>query len=575
MADYERAGEVTDAERARPKLKESPLPMIQPGKAVSESDLLVLQQQAGNAAVADLMAGDSVRATLSEPGEPLKSGFRQEAESFLGTDLSGVRVHDDSGAGASAQALHANAYTTGSDIIFAPGQYDTHSDEGRGRLIHELRHVQQQSAGPVTGTATRDGLSVSDPSDEFEQDASRKAAEFTLQRDVTSTPDDAAADLDAQRLAPLSAGTAIQRDGPDGGTVAVPQSVISGLQAISADLNTYTNEMLEASQIIQEAEAHLNFVNGIYKGNYDIYKTVLGQAAATPEETHTLLMVLVGSAAIIAFPELALVIGENMETAESIMKAKPLVDMIENDAWKSLAKETVAAVKDKAKGGLKALLGSSGGSEGGADAATPQDMQMVSLENVNHLLELKDDMGDSGLSFYAEAVAVLTERAAWLGPLAPPPAADTDMTVANIEQGSKDLLAGLDPVMTGLRSLREEVQNAVVPSWNECEQDIWIAHLSSVRIDDALSKEVVVGHLTDIGLLAPGGGGRLDIYKETAFFGGWYDWEWWNPGEKGTENDDTQQSTEGVQPHLDSADAKVKAAAAELPAYWNKVLLVD
>ncbi|MHB8960052.1 MAG: M78 family metallopeptidase domain-containing protein, partial [Candidatus Limnocylindrales bacterium] len=41
---------------------------------------------------------------------------------------------------------------------------------------HELVHVVQQRSGPVDGTATGDGVRVSDPHDSYEQSADRTAA---------------------------------------------------------------------------------------------------------------------------------------------------------------------------------------------------------------------------------------------------------------------------------------------------------------------------------------------------------------------------------------------------------------
>jgi Domain of unknown function (DUF4157) len=69
-------------------------------------------------------------------------------ESRFGHDFGKVRIHADTGAAASARALHAHAYTVGSDIAFAPGRYSPHTAPGRRLLAHELAHVVQQGAGP-------------------------------------------------------------------------------------------------------------------------------------------------------------------------------------------------------------------------------------------------------------------------------------------------------------------------------------------------------------------------------------------------------------------------------------------
>jgi hypothetical protein len=86
---------------------------------------------------------ESVRAS----GHPLDPASRAFFEPRFGTDLGDVRVHTDSQAAAAARALHADAFTFGSDVVFARGRYQPHSDDGRRLLAHELVHVQQQSSG--------------------------------------------------------------------------------------------------------------------------------------------------------------------------------------------------------------------------------------------------------------------------------------------------------------------------------------------------------------------------------------------------------------------------------------------
>lgn len=86
-----------------------------------------------------------VNQTLNSPGRPLDNSTRSFMESRFGHDFSGVRIHDDSLAGQSAQAVNAKAYTVGQDIAFAPGQYNPHSHAGSHLLAHELAHTIQQS----------------------------------------------------------------------------------------------------------------------------------------------------------------------------------------------------------------------------------------------------------------------------------------------------------------------------------------------------------------------------------------------------------------------------------------------
>lgn len=59
-----------------------------------------------------------------------------------------VRVHTDAKAGAAAQALHAEAFTFGRDIFFAPGRFDLSTPRGLALMGHELVHVKQHDESP-------------------------------------------------------------------------------------------------------------------------------------------------------------------------------------------------------------------------------------------------------------------------------------------------------------------------------------------------------------------------------------------------------------------------------------------
>jgi hypothetical protein len=96
-------------------------------------------------------------------GDALDSGVAGRAGGQLGADLSDVRVHTDSTAAGLASSVSAKAFTTGSDIYFAEGQYDPGSSEGNKLLTHELAHVVQQDGAPTGGP-----LEVSQPGDALE-----------------------------------------------------------------------------------------------------------------------------------------------------------------------------------------------------------------------------------------------------------------------------------------------------------------------------------------------------------------------------------------------------------------------
>jgi len=79
-------------------------------------------------------------------GWPLPRDVKSKMESALGSDFSDVRIH----VGPEAAAIGAIAFTWGSNIHFAPGQYNPHTFEGQSLLGHELAHVVQQRAGRVS-----------------------------------------------------------------------------------------------------------------------------------------------------------------------------------------------------------------------------------------------------------------------------------------------------------------------------------------------------------------------------------------------------------------------------------------
>jgi hypothetical protein len=154
--------------------------------SAAPATLLELQRLAGNANVRRLVAGEDEEAALGRSpvldvvgrggGRPLEPGLRTDMESRLGADFGDVRVHTDSQASQSAEAVNAHAYTVGSEVVFRSDRWNPDSSDGRQTLAHELTHVVQQRSGPVDGTSTGDGVRVSDPSDAFETAASSTAA---------------------------------------------------------------------------------------------------------------------------------------------------------------------------------------------------------------------------------------------------------------------------------------------------------------------------------------------------------------------------------------------------------------
>ncbi|MGP3683460.1 eCIS core domain-containing protein [Streptomyces sp. IBSNAI002] len=171
------------------------------GGGLPQQRLLAMQGASGNAAVVQLLRRSghrgarqehrhgpgcghdqqervtvqrsAVHDVLRSGGRPLDDTTRTDMEARLGADFSDVRVHDDAAARASAAAVGARAYTSGSHVVIGDGGADRHT------LAHELTHVIQQRRGPVAGTDNGDGLRVSDPSDRFEREAEATATRVT------------------------------------------------------------------------------------------------------------------------------------------------------------------------------------------------------------------------------------------------------------------------------------------------------------------------------------------------------------------------------------------------------------
>lgn len=78
-------------------------------------------------------------------GTAVPQPVRARMERSFGTSFNDVRVHQDG----NAERVGALAYTRGSHIHVARGQYDPGSSRGAALLGHELAHVVQQRAGRV------------------------------------------------------------------------------------------------------------------------------------------------------------------------------------------------------------------------------------------------------------------------------------------------------------------------------------------------------------------------------------------------------------------------------------------
>lgn len=113
-----------------------------------------------------------VHQVLASPGRPLDTATRAFMEPAFGRDFGRIRVHSDSLASESAAAVHAQAYTVGSHLVFGVGKYNMQDSAGRRLLAHELTHaVQQGDSGPIPRR-----LKVGSPDSIAEQQADKVAS---------------------------------------------------------------------------------------------------------------------------------------------------------------------------------------------------------------------------------------------------------------------------------------------------------------------------------------------------------------------------------------------------------------
>jgi predicted chitinase len=138
---------------------------------------LLRKCEGGGAGRVSSAAVPIVRAALRSRGQPLDGDTRAFMESRFGHDFGQVRVHADSRASDSARAVHAKAYTVGSELIFQAGHYRPETELGKRLLAHELTHVaQQRGADPgLMGNALNSELALSQPGERAEQEAGRGA----------------------------------------------------------------------------------------------------------------------------------------------------------------------------------------------------------------------------------------------------------------------------------------------------------------------------------------------------------------------------------------------------------------
>lgn len=160
MADPEEdaADAAADAAMAEPELEGGDEDEDDDSEGESEEDsgesdeIVQTKRSSGGASAAVSDSNGQLFRGISESrssGAPMAQPVRDRMESAFDADFSSVRVHTGGRAAELAGSVQALAFTTGSDIFFAEGQYDPHAAHGQHLLAHELAHVLQQGAAPA------------------------------------------------------------------------------------------------------------------------------------------------------------------------------------------------------------------------------------------------------------------------------------------------------------------------------------------------------------------------------------------------------------------------------------------
>jgi lipoprotein-anchoring transpeptidase ErfK/SrfK len=111
-----------------------------------------LQRKAASGRAARPVAsGFSADPRLISGGTPLPGTLRTQLEPLFASDFGRVRLHDDCVSHQATREVDAHAFTLGSHVHFARGQYRPDHPAGMHLLAHELTHTIQQNGASVAG----------------------------------------------------------------------------------------------------------------------------------------------------------------------------------------------------------------------------------------------------------------------------------------------------------------------------------------------------------------------------------------------------------------------------------------
>ncbi len=150
---------------------------------------------AGLAKVPASIATTLLQRAAMEPAHPLNEPVRGRLEQSFAHDFSRIKVHSGPASVDAAQSIGARAYTLGTDIHLGAEARSLAGREFNRLLVHEAVHTLQQGGRPVS---PHPGLTVSNPTDEAEQEA-EQIADSVTSHDAGRNPSRSLALRDAMR----------------------------------------------------------------------------------------------------------------------------------------------------------------------------------------------------------------------------------------------------------------------------------------------------------------------------------------------------------------------------------------
>ena len=133
------------------------------------SEMLNLRPQTGHAS----RIPPIVQEVLRSAGQPLDAETRAFMEPRFGHDFANVRVHTNTKAAESAQAVSALAYTVGNNVVFGENRYAPSTQSGRQLLAHELAHTIQQRGASSRAEPVPRGSSLELEAEQAGRDVAR------------------------------------------------------------------------------------------------------------------------------------------------------------------------------------------------------------------------------------------------------------------------------------------------------------------------------------------------------------------------------------------------------------------